>query len=89
MARVEGFEVGHSGLQPIDGFNGNPLAVGVWGDSDNGMGVFGTSGQLPAGTPFFLGSEPAGVVGHSVQNAGVIGRSEKFNGVFAESRDAA
>ena len=88
MARVEGFEVGRSGIEPVDG-SGNPVSVGVWGDSDNGMGVFGTSGQLPAGTPFFRGSEPAGVVGHSVQNAGVIGRSEKFNGVFAESRDAA
>jgi len=52
------------------------------------MGVFGTSGQLPAGTPFFLGSEPAGVVGHSVQNPGVISRSDDNNGVLAQSRDA-
>jgi hypothetical protein len=95
MARVEGFEVGKSGIEPVD-VNGNPVSVGVWGDSDDGMGVFGASGQLPAGTPFFLGilgepirgSEPAGVVGHSVQNPGVIGRSEEDNGVIGESRDS-
>ena len=95
MARVEGFEVGKSGIEPVD-VNGNPVSVGVWGDSDDGMGVFGTSGQLPAGTPFFLGisgdpilgSEPAGVVGHSVQNPGVIGRSAEDNGVFGQSRDS-
>jgi len=53
------------------------------------MGVFGTSGQLPAGTPFFFGgSEPAGVEGNSVQNPGVIGRSEEKNGVLGQSRDA-
>jgi hypothetical protein len=87
VARVEGFEVGKSGIEPEDG-SGNPVSVGVWGDSDNGMGVFGTSGQLPAGTPFFLGSEPAGVVGHSVQNPGVMARSDDNNGVLAQSRDA-
>src|SRR3712207_7214298 len=55
-------------FRSVDG-NGNPVSAGVWGDSDDGMGVFGTSGQLPASTPFFLGSEPAGVAGHSVQRS--------------------
>ena len=87
MARVEGFEVGRSGIEPVDG-NGDPVSVGVWGDSDDGMGLFGTSGQLPVGTPFFLGSEPAGVVGHSVQNPGVIGRSADNIGVLGQSQES-
>jgi hypothetical protein len=86
MARVEGFEVGNSGLQPVDP-NGNPLAVGVWGDSDTGMGVFGTSGQLPPGTTT-PGGDPAGVVGNSVQNPGVLGRSAENSGVIGQSQDS-
>jgi hypothetical protein len=86
MARVEGFEVGNSGMQPVD-VNGNPLAVGVWGDSDAGMGVFGTSGQLPPGTTT-PGGDPAGVVGNSVQNSGVLGRSAQNFGVVGQSQDS-
>jgi hypothetical protein len=85
MARVEGFEVGNSGMQPVDS-DGVPLAVGVWGDSDTGMGVFGTSGQLPPGTPT-PGGEPAGVVGNSVQNFGVLGRSVESSGVMGQSQN--
>ena len=46
MARVEGFEPAQSGQQPVDS-NGDPVAVGVWGDSSTGVGVFGTSGEPP------------------------------------------
>jgi hypothetical protein len=86
VARVEGFEVGNSGMQPVDP-NGVPLAVGVWGDSDTGMGVFGTSGQLPPGTTT-PGGDPAGVVGNSVQNPGVLGRSVESPGVFGRSQNS-
>jgi hypothetical protein len=83
MARVEGFEVGHSGLQPIDG-SGDPVSVGVWGDSDNGMGVFGTSGQLPPSTTFPV-TQSAGVVGNSVDDSGVWGESLNSTGVVGRS----
>ncbi len=83
MARVEGFEPAQSGQQPVDGI-GNPVAVGVWGDSSTGVGVFGTSGVLPAG----VDNPPtniAGVEGHSIQNPGVFGRSVEDAGVWGES----
>jgi len=83
MARVEGFEPGNSGLQPVDD-SGNPIAVGVWGDSDTAMGVFGTSGTVaPGATP--RGGDPAGVVGNSVQNPGMVGRSIDHMGVLGQS----
>ncbi len=85
MARVEGFDVGRSGLQPVDS-DGAPLPVGVWGDSDTGMGVLGTSGPLPAGTTPPAG-DPAGVVGTSVQNPGVLGRSLDSLGVIGQSQE--
>ena len=47
MARVEGFEPAKSEQQPEDD-GGNPVPVGVFGDSTTGVGVFGTSGTLGA-----------------------------------------
>ena len=73
MARVEGFEPAQSGQEPVD-FNGDPVAVGVWGDSTTGVGVFGTSGVLPTGTDN-IPTNIAGVEGHSIQNPGVFGLS--------------
>jgi hypothetical protein len=48
------------------------------------MGVFGTSGQLPLGTPF-SGGHPAGVVGNSVDTSGVWGESLNSIGVVGRS----
>lgn len=83
MARVEGFEPAQTGQQPIDE-NGNPVAVGVWGDSTTGVGVFGTNGALPSGADQ-IPTNIAGVEGHSFQNPGVVGRSVEDAGVSAES----
>jgi hypothetical protein len=83
MARVEGFEPAQSGQEPVDS-GGNPVAVGVWGDSSTGVGVFGTSGVLPSG----VDNPPtniAGVEGHSIQNPGVFGFSVEDAGVWGES----
>jgi hypothetical protein len=83
VARVEGFEPAQSGQQPVD-VNGDPAAVGVWGDSSTGIGAFGTSGEpLPN-----FGSIPAriaGVEGHSYQHPGVVGVSVEQPGVQGES----
>lgn len=83
MARVEGFEPAQSGQEPID-VNGNPVAVGVWGDSTTGVGVFGTNGALPPGVDN-IPTNIAGVEGHSIQNPGVVGRSIEDAGVSGES----
>ena len=83
MARVEGFEPAQSGQQPMD-VNGNPVAVGVWGDSTTGVGVFGTNGALPPGVDD-IPTTIAGVEGHSLQNPGVVGRSVEDAGVSGES----
>jgi hypothetical protein len=83
MARVEGFEPAQSGQEPVD-FNGDPVAVGVWGDSSSGAGVFGTSGVLPPGADN-IPTNIAGVEGHSIQNPGVFGRSIEEAGVSGES----
>ena len=83
MARVEGFEPAQSGQQPID-IVGNPVAVGVWGDSSTGVGVFGTSGVLPPGVDN-IPTNIAGVEGHSIQKPGVVGRSIEDVGVLGES----
>ena len=53
MAQVVGFDPATSGQQPED-VNGNPIPVGVWGDSDTGGGVFGSSGCCHPGCPFPL-----------------------------------
>jgi hypothetical protein len=83
MARVEGFEPANSDQVPVDA-NGNPVAVGVWGDSTTGVGVFGTSGALPPNVTN-IPTNIAGVEGHSIQNPGVFGRSIEGEGVAGES----
>lgn len=83
MARVEGFEPANSDQVPVDA-NGNPVAVGVWGDSTTGVGVFGTSGALPPNVAN-IPTNIAGVEGHSIQNPGVFGRSIEGEGVAGES----
>ena len=71
MALVKGFAPAISGQQPED-VNGNPVPVGVWGDSSTGGGVFGTSGTLPPNSSIPI-DPPAGVEGHA-WTAGVVGR---------------
>jgi hypothetical protein len=83
MALVSGFDPAPSGQQPVDN-NGNPVPVGVWGDSNAGGGVFGTSGVLPQGASIPI-DPPAGVEGHSADGPGVVGRSLTDNGVVGES----
>src|SRR5262245_30172078 len=83
MAQVKGFDPATSGQQPEDP-SGNPVPVGVWGDSNIGGGVFGTSGVLPAGTSIPI-DPPAGVEGHGVDGPGVVGRSLNDSGVVGGS----
>jgi hypothetical protein len=83
MAQVKGFDLATSGQQPVD-LNGNPVPVGVWGESNTGGGVFGTSGVLPQGTGIPI-DPPAGVEGHDVDGPGVVGRSINESGVVGES----
>jgi hypothetical protein len=83
MARVEGFEPNHSGQQPADE-DGNAVSVGVWGDSDSGVGVFGSTGVIPAAATD-IPIEIAGVEGHSFERPGVLGRSLTGTGVDGES----
>jgi hypothetical protein len=86
MALVKGFAPATSGQQPED-ISGNPVPVGVWGDSSTGGGVFGTSGVLPAGSTIPI-DPPAGVEGHGVDGPGVVGRSLNDSGVVGESPGA-
>ena len=90
MARVEGFEPNHSGQKPVDDI-GNPVAVGVWGDSDTGVGVFGSTGLLPASgadIPIQIagveghGFDRPGVDGESVGSVGVLGRGTTGSGML-------
>src|SRR5215813_687311 len=83
VAQVKGFDPAVSGQQPED-TSGNPVPVGVWGDSNTGGGVFGTSGVLPQGTTIPI-DPPAGVEGHGVDGPGVVGRSLNDFGVVGES----
>jgi hypothetical protein len=83
VAQVKGFNPAVSGQQPQDP-GGNPVPVGVWGDSNIGGGVFGTSGVLPPGSTIPI-DPPAGVEGHGVDGPGVVGRSLNDNGVVGES----
>lgn len=83
MAQIKGFDPATSGQQPED-INGNPVPVGVWGDSSTGGGVFGTSGLLPQGSSIPI-DPPAGVEGHGVDGPGVVGRSIGDSGVVGES----
>ncbi len=86
MAQVSGFDPAGSGQQPQDG-GGNPIPVGVWGDSDSGGGVFGSSGVLPSGSSIPI-DVPAGVEGHGAAGPGVVGRSLTDNGMVGESQDS-
>jgi hypothetical protein len=67
--------------------NGDPVPVGVWGDSSTGGGVFGTSGALPTGTSIPI-DPPAGVEGHGADGPGVVGRSLNDSGVVGEGLEA-
>jgi hypothetical protein len=87
VARVEGFEPAHSGQQPVDA-NGNPIDVGVWGDSDVGLGVFGSSGTIPPNANNIPVDTPGGVEGHSFQGPGVVGRSVSGDGVQGEGLES-
>ena len=83
MARVEGFEPAKSGQEPVD-VDGNPVPVGVFGDSTTGVGVFGTSGTLPPDVSN-IPATIAGVEGHSIEDPGVAGLSIQSPGVFGRS----
>lgn len=85
MARVVGFEPNPSGEQPVDD-SGAPIPVGVWGDSDIGVGVFATSTSpnLPSVLGRGVGSE--GVRGESGSSDGVHG--EGVTGVLGRSLTA-
>jgi hypothetical protein len=86
MASVNGFDPGASGQQPVDS-GGNPVPVGVWGDSTTGAGVFGTSGPQPPGS-LDLEVMVAGIEGHGYALPGVIGQSETDVGAFGRSRQS-
>src|SRR5580693_6286794 len=86
MAAVEGFDPAKSGQKPTDS-SGNPVPVGVWGDTTTGVGVFGSSGLLPPGTQD-IPADVAGVEGHSLQNPGVLGRSLQGMGVLGQSQSS-
>ena len=86
MAAVEGFDPAKSGQKPADS-SGNPVPVGVWGDTTTGVGVFGSSGLLPPGTQD-IPADVAGVEGHSLQNPGVLGRSLQGMGVLGQSQSS-
>jgi len=91
MAGLVGFDPASSGQQPVDDM-GNPISVGVWGDSSVGVGVFGTTGVPTANLSNISILGPAGVIGHglgdpwvwgeSIQGSGVIGRSQSGDGVL-------
>jgi hypothetical protein len=86
VAQIKGFDPAISGQQPED-VNGDPVPIGVWGDSSTGGGVFGTSGALPQGASIPI-DPPAGVEGHGVDGPGVAGRSINDSGVVGESPNA-
>jgi hypothetical protein len=95
VAEIVGFDPANTGQTPVD-LLGNPVPVGVWGDSTTGVGVFGTSGALtPNLTNIQITYTNAGVIGHSIgdaggagvwgesiQGTGVVGRSQSNNGVL-------
>jgi len=95
MANVTGFDPAVSGQEPKDEV-GNTVPVGVWGDSNTDVGVFGTSGAVPPGGNIVIasmlkagvighGTDRPGMIGHSETACGVCGFSEKFSGVYAYS----
>jgi hypothetical protein len=93
MARVVGFQPAKTNQKPLDD-QGNPVSVGVWGDSTTGVGVFGTSGAVSANVPNIPIINNAGVVGHSVETsggvlgAGVWGESIGAQGVVGRSQSS-
>jgi|SRR5450631_296181 hypothetical protein len=93
MARVVGFQPAKTNQKPLDN-QGNPVSVGVWGDSTTGVGVFGTSGAVSANVPNMPIINNAGVVGHSVEDsggvlgAGVWGESIGAQGVVGRSQSS-
>jgi hypothetical protein len=84
MALVKGFDPALSGQQPETG-GGEPVPVGVWGDSNTGTGVFGTTGVLPPGVVIPIDT-PAGVEGHGVNGPGVAARSVMDTALTARSQ---
>jgi hypothetical protein len=93
MASVTGSDPAPSGQEPVN-FQGNKIPVGVWGDSNTGVGVFGTSGDpVPNSTVYIR--QTAGVYGQGGQGPGandfpgpipgVIGVSAEGIGVAALS----
>ncbi len=83
MAQIKGFDPAVSNQRPED-TGGNVVPVGVWGDSDVGGGVFGSSGNLPQGNVIPI-DPPAGVEGHGVDGPGVVGRSLNDAGTVGEA----
>jgi hypothetical protein len=84
MALVEGFDPALSGQQP-ETASGEPVPVGVWGDSNTGGGVFGTTGVLPPNVIIPIDT-PAGVEGHGVNGPGVAARSLMDSALTARSQ---
>jgi hypothetical protein len=87
MARVVGFEPATTDQEPVDD-SGNPVSVGVWGDSTTGVGVFGTSGALGPNETNIPIISNAGVVGHSLSDIGVWGESEQGTGAVGRSQSS-
>ena len=68
MASVTGFDPANSGQEPVNS-EGNKIPVGVWGDSNTGVGIFGTSGDpLPNAVTYIR--QTAGVYGQGTQGPG-------------------
>ena len=95
MVNVTGFDPSVSGQEPRDEY-GNKVPVGVWGDSDTDVGVFGTSGAVPPGGNIIVanmlkagvighGTDRPGIIGHSQAACGVCAFSDKFSGLYAYS----
>jgi hypothetical protein len=87
VAGLAGFEPANSGQQPVDN-NGDPVSVGVWGDSTIGVGVFGTSGVPTTNLSNISIINPAGVIGHSLGDAGVWGESIQGSGVVGRGESS-
>ena len=83
MARVTGFEPATTDQLPVDD-SGNPVSVGVWGNSSTGVGVFGTSDALGNQTNIPI-LQNAGVVGHGLEDPGIWGESSQANGIIGRS----
>ena len=85
MVNVTGFDPTVSGQEPRDE-NGNKVPIGVWGDSNTDVGVFGTSGAVPPGDNIIIAAAlKAGVIGHGTDRPGIIGHGQTACGVCAFS----